>query len=292
VDARSDLYSTGAVLYEVATGGRPFEGESSFEVMQAQVERAPVAPAGIEPGIGPALNQVILTALAKDPAKRFQSAAEFSDALERARRELKLARAERGGRKRGGLRVLRSKILWAAATGLAVGAIILAGIVRQPERQAPPPPAPLAAQPVQEAQPVPVVLPEQPPAAEQAPAVEPDQAREALVEAPAPKKVRRAHVMAAPPNEPSPVEQQPARVVERSPARVPEPAAAAAEETVSREEKAPEPVADAASPQSEEPQADAPKKPGNRVWRALGRIARPWKSSKKPEAETPQTPPQ
>ena len=82
--ARSDLYSLGAVLYEMVAGRKPFEGESSFSVMQAQVEQPPVPPIAIQPSIPPALNQVILTALEKDPERRFASADDFRLALENA----------------------------------------------------------------------------------------------------------------------------------------------------------------------------------------------------------------
>jgi serine/threonine-protein kinase len=79
---RSDIYSLGAVLYEMATGRKVFEGDSSFTVMQAQVETLPTPPIQVKPGIPPSLNAAILTALAKDPAQRFADADAFRRALE------------------------------------------------------------------------------------------------------------------------------------------------------------------------------------------------------------------
>jgi serine/threonine-protein kinase len=80
----SDIYSTGAVLYELVTGWRAFPGESPFLVMQAQVENPPVPPCRIDPALPPALNDAILQSLEKDPARRFPSAEAFRAALEAA----------------------------------------------------------------------------------------------------------------------------------------------------------------------------------------------------------------
>jgi len=82
VDARSDLYSVGMVLYELATGRVPFQAESTYAVLEAQLNTPPKPPVEINPSLPKALNDVILTALEKDPANRFQSAAAFRKALE------------------------------------------------------------------------------------------------------------------------------------------------------------------------------------------------------------------
>lgn len=82
VDARSDLYSVGAVLYEMLTGRKLFDGPDAFSVMKAQVEQTPVPPAAFVPGLPSRLNDVILRALNKDPALRFQNAWVFLDELE------------------------------------------------------------------------------------------------------------------------------------------------------------------------------------------------------------------
>ncbi|HEY2012500.1 MAG TPA: protein kinase, partial [Bryobacteraceae bacterium] len=84
VDARTDVYSCGVVLYELVTGRLPFTGESAFALISAHRSVAPRPPAEWNPGIGSGLNRVILRALEKDPDRRFASAAEFHTALERA----------------------------------------------------------------------------------------------------------------------------------------------------------------------------------------------------------------
>jgi len=82
VDARSDLYSLGVALYEVVTGRRPFQGDSDYSIMAAHLQSTPVPPIQIDPSVPAPLNQIILTAIAKDPAQRFQSADAFRAALE------------------------------------------------------------------------------------------------------------------------------------------------------------------------------------------------------------------
>jgi serine/threonine protein kinase len=80
-DARADIYSLGIVLYELVTGRLPFESESEYTLMQAQVEALPPSPRQITPTVSPELEHVILRALAKAPHERFQSTEEFSLAL-------------------------------------------------------------------------------------------------------------------------------------------------------------------------------------------------------------------
>jgi serine/threonine protein kinase len=83
IDARTDIYSCGVVLYEICTGKKPFDSDNAFSLMQAHVGQAPVAPVERVPHLPSALNNVILRALAKEPSDRFQSADEFREALER-----------------------------------------------------------------------------------------------------------------------------------------------------------------------------------------------------------------
>lgn len=81
VDARSDLYSLGITMYEMLTGRRPFHADSSFSVLNAHLRETPVPPIEINPKLPSALNQIILCAMAKDPADRFQSADEMRSAI-------------------------------------------------------------------------------------------------------------------------------------------------------------------------------------------------------------------
>ena len=81
VDARSDLYSVGVSLYELVVGRRPFQATANYSVMAAHLQQAPTPPTELQPGLPAALNDVILMAMAKDPAQRFQSADAFRNAL-------------------------------------------------------------------------------------------------------------------------------------------------------------------------------------------------------------------
>ncbi|HLK51600.1 MAG TPA: protein kinase [Bryobacteraceae bacterium] len=82
LDARSDIYSLGVILYEMATGSKPFDLASTFDVMRAHVEMAPLAPIDRMPDLPQALDDIITTAIAKHPNERFQSAEQFYAALE------------------------------------------------------------------------------------------------------------------------------------------------------------------------------------------------------------------
>jgi serine/threonine protein kinase len=82
VDARSDLYSTGVTLYEILTGRRPFDGKTEYEVMTGHLREEPKRPVELNPSIPNNVSQTILRAMAKDAARRFQTAAEFLAALE------------------------------------------------------------------------------------------------------------------------------------------------------------------------------------------------------------------
>jgi eukaryotic-like serine/threonine-protein kinase len=84
VDERSDLYSVGVVLYEMLTGRVPFKGDSAVTVALKHVNELPPDPAGLVPGLPYSLNQIVLKALAKDPNRRYGSAAEFAADLRAA----------------------------------------------------------------------------------------------------------------------------------------------------------------------------------------------------------------
>jgi eukaryotic-like serine/threonine-protein kinase len=82
LDARSDLYSVGVVLYEALTGRLPFDSNSQFKVMLDHVNAEPPAPSSLNPKLPGEFDSILLKALAKDPDDRFQTAEEFRGQLE------------------------------------------------------------------------------------------------------------------------------------------------------------------------------------------------------------------
>ena len=91
---RSDIYSIGVILYEALTGRVPFEGDSAVAVALKQVSEAPRRPSAINPDVPPALDAVVMRALAKDPDARFKDADAFLRALDAAERAPEAPRPE------------------------------------------------------------------------------------------------------------------------------------------------------------------------------------------------------
>jgi eukaryotic-like serine/threonine-protein kinase len=83
VDARSDLYSTGCLLYELLVGRPPFVGDSPVSVAYQHVREAPVPPSQLDPEITPEIDAVVMKALAKDAAERYQTAKDMRDDIAR-----------------------------------------------------------------------------------------------------------------------------------------------------------------------------------------------------------------
>ncbi|HWG15675.1 MAG TPA: Stk1 family PASTA domain-containing Ser/Thr kinase [Streptosporangiaceae bacterium] len=84
VDARSDLYSTGCLMYELLTGRPPFTGDSPVAIAYQHVRENPVPPSVVDPEIPPWADAIVLKAMAKDPADRYQGAAEMRMDVQRA----------------------------------------------------------------------------------------------------------------------------------------------------------------------------------------------------------------
>ncbi len=87
LDARTDLFSFGAVLYEMSTGGLPFRGESSGVITEAILNRTPLAAIRLNPDIPPKLEDVINRALEKDRNLRYQHASDMKSELQRLKRD-------------------------------------------------------------------------------------------------------------------------------------------------------------------------------------------------------------
>jgi beta-lactam-binding protein with PASTA domain/tRNA A-37 threonylcarbamoyl transferase component Bud32 len=83
VDARTDIYSLGAVLYELLTARPPFTGDSPVAVAYKQVNEAPAVPSSLNPDVPARLDAVVMKALSKNPSNRYQTAEEFSADLAR-----------------------------------------------------------------------------------------------------------------------------------------------------------------------------------------------------------------
>ena len=99
-DVRSDVYSLGVVMYEVATGELPFSG-MNYEIMQAHVKESPPLPKSVRAGVSSGLQRIILTAMAKDPKDRFQTARALYQALQELGQEYAAAAVQKStGRKK------------------------------------------------------------------------------------------------------------------------------------------------------------------------------------------------
>src|SRR6202050_440408 len=87
LDGRTDIFSFGLVLYEMATGQQAFSGNTSAEIFDAILNRTPVAPVRLNPAVPPKLEDVITRALEKDPNLRFQHTSDMRSDLQRMKRE-------------------------------------------------------------------------------------------------------------------------------------------------------------------------------------------------------------
>jgi beta-lactam-binding protein with PASTA domain/predicted Ser/Thr protein kinase len=96
VDARSDLYSTGCLLFELLTGRPPFKGDSPVAIAYQHVGEAPPRPSAFNPRVSPALDAVVLHSLAKDREARYQDATAFRADLQAARLGRSISDAARG----------------------------------------------------------------------------------------------------------------------------------------------------------------------------------------------------
>ena len=124
VDARSDLFSFGVVLYEMVTGVLPFRGQSAADTMAAILEREPAPPMRVNPDVPEDVERVIAKALEKDPGLRYQSAADIRTDLKRLLRHSGTVPVAVVPRRRSKRRVA---IRAGVAAGIVVGLLVAGG---------------------------------------------------------------------------------------------------------------------------------------------------------------------
>jgi eukaryotic-like serine/threonine-protein kinase len=125
LDARSDLFSFGAVLYEMSTRQLPFRGESTATIFDSILNRDPIAPVRLNPDLPPKLEDIINKCLEKDRNLRYQSAAETRSDLQRLKRDSDSVRSGVATAE-ARVRPARKSIRWMAATGASILIIGLA----------------------------------------------------------------------------------------------------------------------------------------------------------------------
>jgi eukaryotic-like serine/threonine-protein kinase len=128
LDARSDLFSFGAVLYQMATGRLPFAGETAATIFDGILNRVPTAPLELNPDLPPKLDEVIRTALEKDRDLRYQSAAEMRAELKRLKRDTSSGKVAVSSVAKVSVPPVRGsrRVVIAAAAALAVVAVVAA----------------------------------------------------------------------------------------------------------------------------------------------------------------------
>jgi Tol biopolymer transport system component len=143
LDARSDLFSFGSVLYEMATGHPAFEGSTSALLFDAILNREPVPPSRLNPALSADVDHIVLKALEKERDVRYQTARDLAADLRRVRRDSTSGRraAASGPAPPPPARRWARVVAWTAAVaGIAAAAVVIPLLVRMARRTAAPPP--------------------------------------------------------------------------------------------------------------------------------------------------------
>jgi serine/threonine protein phosphatase PrpC len=124
-DERTDIYSLGAILYELVTGKAPFEGDSAYAIMNVRLVSDPIAPRKINPNVSPQIEEIILHAMARNPNERYASAAEMKQELDNQEKVQLTGRHERLKQAKPGEAGLRANRLLIAALVIPVVILII-----------------------------------------------------------------------------------------------------------------------------------------------------------------------
>ncbi|MDN3920015.1 protein kinase domain-containing protein [Roseateles violae] len=133
LDGRSDLFSTGILLYQMLTGQRPFEGDSVVAVAMKIVQEEPPPIEQRRPDVPPALRRIVERCLAKDPARRFSTGQALAQALAGV-----LAEIDEAARDKDRQRIVPLRVRWAALMALIVAIVmaVAAGVITQRQQAA------------------------------------------------------------------------------------------------------------------------------------------------------------
>src|SRR2546425_8305910 len=135
-DARTDIFAFGAVVYEMLTGRKAFEGKSQASLIAAILERDPAPLSGLQPLAPTSLDRVVRKCLAKDPDQRWQTAKDLSDELKWISGAASVSGGAAAGVVRSGSASSRARIAWALAAIFFLATAVLASVIylrRQPD---------------------------------------------------------------------------------------------------------------------------------------------------------------